>query len=115
MVGRKIISYFLVALFVSYYSGMTFFSHTHIISGATITHSHIHTDSHHNTQSGDHSEHSITLIAQVSHFESIDFLYVETLHNTMFLLNEVYFAKTTPCVLSVYSENISLRAPPPVV
>ena len=110
---KKILSLLFVVLFMSYYANVTLLSHTHNISGSTIIHSHIHADSHHNTQNGDHTEHCITLIAQLSHFEYIDSSFVEVSH-TISLLNKICFVETTHCADSIYLENISLRAPPVV-
>jgi len=109
---KKIISLFFVALFVSYYASITLFSHSHIISGTTIVHSHIHTNSHHNTKAGGHIIHSITLIAQFSHFECIDFscYYIPDL--LQLPIGKNTFFETTHWVTSIYFENLSLRAPP---
>ncbi|MCL2289495.1 MAG: hypothetical protein FWC34_02145 [Bacteroidetes bacterium] len=109
---KRIISLFFVALFVSYYASTTLFFHTHIISGATITHSHLHTDSHHDTTSGGHTEYCITLIAQASHFEYIDFSCSCALNVSQHLLYENEFVEITHWVTSLYFHNLSLRAPP---
>jgi len=110
---KKIIPYFFIIALINYYASVTLFSHIHIIHGASVSHSHIHTDGHHDTKSGGHSEQSITLIAQISQFECSDALFVEMLHAT-FLPNKPYFAETTHSKVSIYLENISLRAPPKV-
>jgi hypothetical protein len=111
---KKTVSFLLVALFISYHAGITLFSHTHTISGATIVHSHIHANSHHNTNSGGHTEHCITFIAKISQFQYIDFLcgYVPT--PLQFPLHKGKFVETTHYVASTYLENLSLRAPPVV-
>lgn len=44
---NKLIHLFLLALFLSYYGSITFFSHYHVVNGVTIVHSHFfcgHTD-----------------------------------------------------------------------
>ena len=69
----KISSLFCVAFFINYYASITMFSHSHNISSATVTHSHAHTDSHHDSKSGGHTQSKITLIVQISHFNYIDF------------------------------------------
>jgi hypothetical protein len=111
---KKTVSFLLVALFVSYYAGLTLFSHTHIISGATIAHSHLHKDSHHDTKTGGHTEQCITFIAKISQFQYIDFLcgYVPT--PLQFPLHKSKFVEITHWVASTYLENPSLRAPPVV-
>ena len=96
MVGtkRKILSCFLVALFVSYYAETVLFSHSHIIGGTPIAHSHVHKESHHDTESGNHTEQSITLIAQISHFQFIDFSCNFILKPIQFPLHEDKFMDT---------------------
>ena len=97
---------------MSYYASTAFFLHEHIIEGATITHSHLHTDSHHDTKSGGHTKHSITLIAQISHFEYVDFLCNRVLKPVQFPLHEYKFVEITHWVASIHLNNLSLRAPP---
>jgi hypothetical protein len=109
---KKIVSLFFVALFISYHAGTTLFSHTHTISGATITHSHLHTDSHHDTKSGGHTQQSITLIAQISHFEYIDFSCFSIFQSPQLSLCENEFVETTHWITAIHLQNLSLRAPP---
>jgi len=111
---KKIISFLLVALFMSYYASMSFFPHGHIIEGATITHSHIHTDSHHDTKSGEHTDQCITLIAQISHFDYIDFLCNCVFKPLQLPLYEDKIVEVMHWVASIHLENLSLRAPPVV-
>jgi len=109
---KKIAASFFVVLFVSYYGSAVLFSHTHIINGVTIVHSHIHTDSHHNTKSGGHTAQSITLIAQISHFDYIDFSCKFVLDAPQHILNKIKFIETSHWVVSIHLQNLSLRAPP---
>ena len=109
---KRIVSVFFLALFVSYHAGSTLFSHTHTISGATIIHSHFHKDSHHNTKSGNHTAQSITLIAQVSHFDYLDFSCDCVLKPSQFSIQENKFTETTHWIIPIHLENLSLRAPP---
>ena len=109
---RKIISLFFVELFASYYAGTTLFSHTHIIRGATIVHSHIHTHSHHDSKSGNHTEQSITLIALSSHFEFADLSCNCVLKPSQSLLHKEKTVETTHWFVSIHLENLTLRAPP---
>jgi len=111
---KKIVSYLFVALFSSYYASTTLFSHIHIISGANIVHSHIHTDAHHDTKSGGHTERSITLIAQISKFDQIDFSGNLVPTSLQFQLLQNKFIEVTDWVPSIYFQNPSLRAPPMV-
>ena len=109
---KKIASSLLVALFVSYYADITFFSHAHIINGATIVHSHIHANSHHDTYSGGHTEHCITLIAQMSQFQYIDFTCNHLPVPLQLQIHQNKQIEVTPWIASIYFQNISLRAPP---
>jgi len=108
----KITASFFIVLFVSYYGSAVLFSHTHIINGATIVHSHFHTDSHHDTTSGGHTEHCITLIAQISHFDYIDFLCKFVLIPQQITLYKSKFVEVIHWETSQYFKNTSLRAPP---
>ena len=109
---RTFIGTLLTVLFVTYYVSLTIFSHSHVISEATIVHSHIHTNSHHDTKSGGHTEHSITLIAQTSHTEYIGFSYIHVPTPLQLQLNLNKLVETTQWVASIYFQNLTLRAPP---
>lgn len=111
---KKIISYLFVAIFLSYYAGISLFSHTHIISGVVIFHSHLHKDSHHDTKSGGHTENSIALIAQISNFEYIDFLYNCFIKPIQQPLYESNCVEKPQWIISIHLENLALRAPPVV-
>jgi hypothetical protein len=112
VVIRKIVSIFLVALFTSFYAGTTLFSHLHVISGATITHSHFHKNSHHDTKSGGHTERCINLIAQISKFQYIIFLNVCVPAPLQLSLYKDKPNETTHWVAPIHFQYISLRAPP---
>jgi len=66
---KKITGYFLLILFLGYIGSITFFSHTHIVDGVTIVHSHPY-----KSHSGDvpvnhnHSKDGFLLIHFISHF-----------------------------------------------
>jgi len=112
-IKKKFISWFCIVIFTSYYIGTSFFFHTHIINGVTIVHSHIHNNSHCQTQSGGHTEHSITLISHLANFDYNDYLQTET-NLDLYLLNEIIIAENTHWIPSVHLQHISLRAPPMV-
>jgi hypothetical protein len=109
---KQIVSIFFFVLFISYLAVTTLFSHTHTISGATVFHSHLHTDSHHDTKSGGHTQNEITLIAQVSHFEFANFSSCFTLAPQQFQLFENKTIEEPYRVVSIHFQNLSLRAPP---
>jgi len=109
---RKITALFLLVLFVVYYGSINLFYHTHIINGVTIVHSHFHAETHHDTQSGGHTWHSITLIAQISHFDYADFSCRFELKPAQPCRGVVRNIFTTQKVTSLHLKNLSLRAPP---
>ena len=112
---KKIAPLFFVALFMSYYAGTTFFSHSHIISGVAVSHSHIHAETHHDTNSGNHTEQCITLIAQISNIDYIDFSCNFNSKTLQLQLPAAKFAETAHWITSIHLENTLLRAPPILV
>ena len=109
---KQIISLFFVALLMSFYASTSFFSHSHEFTWGAVTHSHIHTNSHHDTQSGGHTDRCIILIAQISHFEYIDFSCYSIPSPSQLPLHKNKLIETTHWVASIYFQNLSLRAPP---
>ena len=109
---KKIVSLLLVVLFLSYYANIFLFPHIHVISGSITTHSHFHTDTHHDTQSGGHTTQCITLIAQISHFNYIDFACDCVPIPQQISLYKNKCVEIVHWVTSIYFKNPSLRAPP---
>ena len=109
---KKIAPFLLVVLFMNYYANTILFPHSHIINGTTIAHSHSHTDSHHDTKTGGHTQSDIVLIAQISHFDYIDFSCDCVLNSFPFQLHENKFVETAHWIIPIYLQNLSLRAPP---
>ena len=69
---NKLIHLFLLALFLSYYGSITFFSHYHVVNGVTIVHSHFfcgHADAD-GKANHTHSPKELTLIAYLTTFIS---------------------------------------------
>ena len=56
----------LLLLFSTYYVQVNFFVHSHIVNGVTIVHSHLHRSTHHDTDTGGHSETELTIIASLN-------------------------------------------------
>ena len=110
--GKKIVSVFLLALYVGYYASTHFFVHTHKFTFGTVSHSHLHTDSHHDTKSGGHTKQSITFIDQISHFEYLDFSCNYVFTSQQFQTHQQKFIETVHWITSIYLQNLSLRAPP---
>ncbi|MDR2232873.1 MAG: hypothetical protein LBE56_07095 [Tannerella sp.] len=109
---KKTLSFLLITLFLSYYAGTTFFSHSHVINGATIIHSHPHAESHHDTAGGNHTEHSITLIAQISHVDCTNLACTDIFYTPNIPQTRNIDIATTHTTNTVYLNTLSLRAPP---
>lgn len=63
----------LLLLFSIYYANVCFFTHSHIVGGVTIVHSHFHGSHHHSTDdSSQHSGSQLTLIAALSQLLFLD-------------------------------------------
>jgi hypothetical protein len=109
---KKLLSLFLLVLYVTFYAGTVLFFHTHIINGEPTTHSHIHKESHHDSKSGGHTKQDLIFIAQISHFDYVNFECSNIPNSFEFQLHENIIFETTHWVASIYFDNISLRAPP---
>lgn len=77
VLGKKIISYFLILLFLGYYINVSLFQHTHIVNGVTVVHSHIFdfttdTSDGHNHK---HNESELRLIQLLSNFAVVLLLF----------------------------------------
>jgi hypothetical protein len=107
---KQIIAWILFLVFALYYANICFFSHSHVINGATIIHSHFHSEAH--TQTGTHSNSELTLISALSTFQS--------LQATLCLVSLGLFLSLQVLILPFFekqiiintSDCISLRAPP---
>ena len=97
----------LMLIFCSYYAGISLFSHTHIINGASVVHSHLGGDSKH-----EHTESQYTVIDILSHFqsESADCFY--SIESPVFLSSELYIGYIAAQILSNAVSEIGLRGPP---
>ena len=62
---RTYLASLLLALFCCYFSGISLFSHVHIVHGGTVVHSHLGGNSEHN-----HSDGQYAVIDMLSHFQS---------------------------------------------
>ena len=56
----------LLLLFATYYVQVNFFVHSHIVNGVTVVHSHMHRSTHHDTDTGGHSETELTIISSLN-------------------------------------------------
>ena len=104
---RKYSALILLVLFGCYYSGISMFSHVHIVNGSSLIHSHLGGGSEHN-----HSDSQYAVIDILSHFQSegaVDFCLVGT---PFFLLSEISTRYIAPSHLSGVCAVHSLRGPP---
>ena len=97
----------LMLIFCSYSAGISLFSHTHIINGASVVHSHLGGSSAH-----DHTESQYTVIEILSHFqsESVDCFY--SIESPVFLSSELYIGYVAAPIICDASSEIGLRGPP---
>lgn len=71
MLRKKIMRLLLLALFLGYYGSITLFTHTHIVSGVAIVHSHLSNPfSSKKTDNQQHSADGFVLLQLLSHFSS---------------------------------------------
>lgn len=111
---KKIMRYFLLILFLGYYGSITLFTHTHIINGVTIIHSHpFNSGTEKNPIKHQHTANGFILIQFLSHFlATILFLsfsieiYKAVLRKYTLQKNKESFSN-----LSFFCSN-GLRAPP---
>jgi hypothetical protein len=108
--SKELIASILFVIFAFYYVDICFFSHSHIINGTTVVHSHLHNKAH--SQTGTHTDGELSLISSLSAFQT---LAADTCAVSMgvLLLLQVFippfFEKR---IYSGASVCISLRAPP---
>ena len=103
-----------MALFASYCVSAHFLFHVHVIDGAIIVHSHIHPGSHHDTDSGGHSQKGVILLATITSVKYVDFTGDYVPEPSQSDLYQYKFVETASWVRSIYFQNLSLRAPPVV-
>lgn len=97
----------LLLVFGCYYSGISLFSHTHIVHGTSVVHSHLGGGSEH-----DHSDSQYAVIDILSHFQSegaVDFCHVGT---PFFLSSESCIGYEAPSLVNETHPVHTLRGPP---
>ena len=98
---------FLLLVFSCYYSGISMFSHTHIVHGSSVVHSHLGGGAEH-----DHSDSQYAVIDILSNFQSesaADFSRIET---PFLLSSESYIGYEAPSFLTQVHPVHTLRGPP---
>ncbi|MBR4886953.1 MAG: hypothetical protein IKU16_06710 [Muribaculaceae bacterium] len=106
---HHIICILMLAVFVSYWSGITMFGHIHEVDGASIVHSHPGANTH------DHSASSFFTINAISHFISDDAsLGITELAKVDCSISEIHTHYLNNFIAEPHRGFISLRAPPTV-
>jgi hypothetical protein len=100
----------LLLVFVAYYANVTFFTHSHVVNGTTIVHSHFHNTSH--TETGNHSTSELTLIAALSLFQTTAAAVGYVAIVLMVLLAAIVPHVRPQKIYCRYSALLPLRAPP---
>lgn len=105
----NILRYFIPILFISYLAGITLFTHSHVVNGVTIVHSHpFNKDTNHS-----HTTTEFQLIHHLSHvITSGKFVFTLSIIFLPFLIS-VIAAKPETATRAIPCKGIiSLRAPP---
>ncbi len=97
----------LVLIFLSYYSGISLFTHTHVVNGVMIAHSHPFAEDTHN-----HSETQILAFNKAGHFQSAEIAEFETITAEWHELYELSCCRDVFYRVSIHSVGVNLRAPP---
>ena len=105
--SKAYLSIGLILIFCMYYAGISMFSHTHIVNGSSIVHSHLGGGHDHN-----HSDSQYAVIDILTDFQSECAAVFHGIGTPFFQLSESLTEHTTPFHLSKESPVHSLRGPP---
>ena len=97
----------LLALFCCYFSGISLFSHVHIVHGGTVVHSHLGGNSDHN-----HSEGQYAVIDMLSLFQSEAAGDLLRISSPLFYSSEICIGYIAQDILNDATSLLSLRGPP---
>ena len=97
----------LLALFCCYFSGISLFSHVHIVPGGTVVHSHFGGNSDHN-----HSEGQYAVIDMLSLFQSEAAGELVSISSPLFYTSEICIDYSAQDILKGAYSAQSLRGPP---
>lgn len=97
----------LLALFCCYFSGISLFSHVHIVHGGTVVHSHLGGSSDHN-----HSEGQYAVIDMLSLFQSEAAGELVSISSPLFYTSEICIDYSAQDILKGAYSAQSLRGPP---
>ena len=108
-IRKKLIAIFLAMLFVSDYVNDHFFFHSHIIDNVLVVHSHIHSDSHHQTPSGGHTRQDFNFFI---HYDDCPTPFISRFIPIEFHICSNKLIEANVHVFSIHFVNLKLRAPP---
>lgn len=111
---RKIMGYHLLILFLGYYGCITLFTHTHIVNGVTIVHSHpFSSGTQKNPIKHGHTSNNFTLIQFLSHFFATALFLLFSIKVYKAVLEKDAFHKNDENYSSLaFLYSNGLRAPP---
>jgi hypothetical protein len=111
---HKIIRYLLLILFLEYYISISSFTHTHIVNGIAITHSHPYNPFSKNKPCNhQHSENTLVLIHFLSHFLTTVSFFGFSLVIYKTVLKKYIHKKNNEIFSNLFSTRSNgLRAPP---
>lgn len=104
---RTLSAVILLLLFSCYYSGISMFSHVHIVNGSSVVHSHLGGTSEH-----DHSDSQYAVIDILSHFQSEMAVDFSTVGAPFSISSESYILYQEQPFLNEVHSVLSLRGPP---
>ena len=97
----------LLVIFCSYFAGISLFSHTHIVNGSSIVHSHLGGTAEHN-----HSESQYAVIDMLSNFQSETAVDPVCFVTPFFALSEIVIGYEAPSSVNEVLPVHKLRGPP---
>ena len=97
----------LLVIFCSYFAGISLFSHTHIVNGSSIVHSHLGGTAEHN-----HSDSQYAVIDMLSNFQSETAVDPVCVGTPFFALSEIVIGYEAPSSVNEVLPVHTLRGPP---
>lgn len=113
--AKTIIKIILPIIFIIYASSITFFTHTHVINGVTIVHSHPYQSNDDGALSHNHTGAEIQLIHTLSTFFSVAVIVLSILLGLLSLRKSFIQPKTYLFILQEPVWGLSRLRPPPFI
>lgn len=110
---RQAIAGILTLIFVTYYTNISLFYHSHDIGGFTVFHSHFHNANH--AQNGTHTLNEFSLISALSAFQTLLGTLLVAGIGLSLLLTIIFPIDPEKKVISTFSGDPRLRAPPVLI